>query len=82
MQLAIGISAAQGSVQLKVNEAVAVESSGPLDTLAQLGYRGFSAGIIFTDPAQPPIDVYVDELIAGTTPIPCDPVTTGGPVTR
>jgi hypothetical protein len=72
VQLAIGVSA-EGSVRLTVNGTVAIQSEGPLATLPGLGFRGLSAGLIFTDELQPAIDVYIDELVADTSSIPCDP---------
>ena len=72
VQLTIGISATQGTVQLKVNGTVAVQNETPMATLPGAGYKGLSAGIIYTDPLQPAIDIYVDELVADTAPIPCD----------
>jgi hypothetical protein len=55
-----------------------------METLPRMsgGYKGLSAGLIYTDELQPPIDVYIDELVAGTTPIACDPVTPSDPITR
>jgi hypothetical protein len=82
MQLAIGVSATQGSVQLKVNGVVAVESPVPLSTLPVMGFKGMSAGLIYTDPSQPSVEVFIDELVAGTAPIPCDPAIPSDPVTR
>jgi hypothetical protein len=73
MQLSIGIGgAAQGSVELRVNGTLAVQN-GSIATLPGLGYRGLSAGLLYTDPLQPAIEVYVDEVVADTAPIPCDP---------
>jgi hypothetical protein len=73
IQLEVGVSATQGSVLLRVDNRIAAMSTEPMVTLPSTGYRNASAGIVFSDPDQQPVQVFVDELIADdTAPIPCD----------
>ena len=71
LQLQLTISASQGSVRLTVNGQVAAASTGPLATLPASGYRGVSAGIVYSVPDQLPVQLFVDEVVADTAPIPC-----------
>ncbi len=72
LQLQLTISASQGSVRLTVNGQVAAASTGPLATLPASGYRGVSAGIVYSVPDQLPVQLFVDEVVADTAPIPCN----------
>jgi len=72
LQLEIAISATQGSVKLSVDGEIAAASTAPIATLLAAGYHGVSAGVVYTDSDQPAIELFVDELVADTSPIPCD----------
>jgi hypothetical protein len=70
-QFEIGIGAATtGTVRVLVDGQLAVERAG-LNTLPVGGYDAVLAGVIYSDPQQEPIQVVVDELVADTSPIPC-----------
>jgi hypothetical protein len=73
LQLELTIHATMGAVTLRVDGAIAAQSTQPLATLPASGYRGVSGGIVYTDPMQAtPLQVYVDEFVADTANIPCD----------
>jgi hypothetical protein len=72
LQLELVISPAQGSVRLRIDGQVAAMSPPTLATLPATGYRHVSAGVVYSDPKQEPIELFVDELVADTVQIPCD----------
>jgi hypothetical protein len=72
LQMQVSISPTGGAVRLSVNGKVAVESVGTLRTLPASGYWGITAGIVYMDPKQAPLELFVDEVVADLAPIPCD----------
>jgi hypothetical protein len=65
LQMEIGIGGA-GSAKLSVDGTVAAVSTGPIETLPPAGYRNISAGIVYSDADQQPIQLLLDEV--GATP--------------
>jgi hypothetical protein len=70
VQLAIGISDSDGSVRLTVDDQLAVEGR-TLNTAPSGGFDAALAGVIYSDAQQQPIRVWIDELVADNSPIPC-----------
>jgi hypothetical protein len=81
LQVQMTISASQGAVRLTVDGEVAAVIT-PIPTLPASGYRSVTAGIVYSDPDQPPIQLFVDEVVADTSPIPCNLVVRDGGVGR
>jgi hypothetical protein len=71
LQMEIGIGGA-GSAKLSVDGTVAAVSTETIETLPPTGYRNISAGIVYTKSDQQPIQLSLDEVVADTSPIPCD----------
>lgn len=60
-----------GSVRLSIDGKL-VASRANVDTLPAGGYTEIGAGLPWTNGGNPPAEVWVDELIVATEPIPCD----------
>jgi hypothetical protein len=43
-----------------------------IDTLPASGYGAMNAGITYTAGEQAAAEVFIDEVAAGTSPLPCD----------
>jgi hypothetical protein len=71
MRVSIVVAAAGGSLATYIDD-----TPGPalanIDTLPAGGYRDVHAGIFSGASAQLPQDLWTDELVVGTSPIPCD----------
>ena len=72
IQVEADVSATQGSARLSANGQLAAGSAGPLNTLPLAGYEGINAGLVYTSVDQPPLEVFIDELVTDVMPIPCD----------
>jgi hypothetical protein len=71
VELHVKIDAAAGIYEAYLDGVIAVRSP-ETDTLPDMGYTSLDVGIHYTDPGQGPIEVFVDDVIAGTTRIGCD----------
>ena len=72
LQLQVTVSEDSGAVRLSLNGELIAASATPLATLPASAYRGVSAGLVYADPSQGPVELFVDELVADVMPIPCD----------
>ena len=72
-QVSVDVSPAAGSVSVFVDGSPLVVMTS-LPTVPAGGYDSFVLGVNFSDPAQPPVQIFVDEAAVDTTAsIPCDP---------
>ena len=71
VQVHIVIDDRRGSVGLSIDGKL-VASRANVDTLPAGGYTEIGAGLPWTNGGNPPAEVWVDELIVATEPIPCD----------
>jgi hypothetical protein len=71
IQVHIAIDDKRGMVELRLDDELVAARSG-VDTLPAGGYSEVSAGLPWTNGGNPPAEVWVDELIVATEPIPCD----------
>ena len=60
-----------GAVELSLDGDVAVARTA-IDTRPGAGFSYLVAGIGYSDPAQPPIEIYLDELAVDDAPLACD----------
>jgi hypothetical protein len=71
IQLRVVISDTAGSVAASVDGVGRATLTG-IDTLPPNGYRNIHAGSYASGTTADPTDVWIDELVAGTSAIPCD----------
>lgn len=71
LQLEIHVDAAAGTVRMLVDGTEAT-TLGPTSTVPANGYSDVHAGIFVNLTQEAPVDLWVDELIADTAPVPCD----------
>jgi hypothetical protein len=71
IQVEILIAAAGGSITTWLDEVPGPAVTNA-DTQPANGYRNVHAGIFSASGYTPPLDVWTDELVLGTSPIPCD----------
>ncbi|HUS63852.1 MAG TPA: hypothetical protein VMZ28_04875 [Kofleriaceae bacterium] len=68
LEVAVGAS---GSAAVHVDGATRVFAQD-IDTLPAGGYESVTAGILWAPEGQGPAEIFVDELVADTGPVPCD----------
>lgn len=71
VELHIDVDAANGSVDLAVDGVQQFATSG-IDTLPGAGYSAMDFGIHYATPNQTAIRLWIDEVIADTSPIGCN----------
>lgn len=69
-ELHIAVSATAGTIEIYMDGERFASMSG-LRTLPASGYRYFVAGLDYTDPAQPPVEIFMDEVVYSRTRLPC-----------
>jgi hypothetical protein len=70
VQMLIDVGAT-GGFEIRVDGTVAVSGTG-VDTSLASGYGAMNAGITYTAGPQAAAEVFIDEVAAGTSPLPCD----------
>lgn len=70
-RLQVTIGEAESAV-LHLGDTPAVSSASGIDTLPAGGYTSIIAGIGFSLPAQPPMELYVDDVVVDTREVGCD----------
>ncbi|HKU39913.1 MAG TPA: hypothetical protein VJR89_17255 [Polyangiales bacterium] len=71
VELHIRIHASTGICEAYVDGMIATQSA-MTDTLPAMGYTSLEVGIHYTEPNQGPVEVYVDDVAAGTARVGCD----------
>ena len=72
VQLAVDLSDTSGRAEISV-DGVLVASLDDVRTAPAAGFSTFGTGALFTDPTQPEVEFFADEVAYGTSPLPCDP---------
>ncbi|HMJ14321.1 MAG TPA: hypothetical protein VK524_23055 [Polyangiaceae bacterium] len=72
LQIAVAVSADQGTVQMRIDAEVALEQGG-LNTRPAGGIHLLRAGVDWSSLQSAPFDVYMDNLVLATTPVACEP---------
>jgi hypothetical protein len=71
VELHVRIAASGGVFEAYLDGALAARSPA-MDTVPDRGYTTLDVGIHYTDPAQGPVEVYVDDVVADTTRVGCE----------
>lgn len=71
VELHIYIDDDTGSCEAYVDTVVAAQAS-PLNTVRANGYTALSVGVEYSNGAQPAVELYFDDVAAGTERIPCE----------
>jgi len=71
VELHVRIDPSAGIYEAYLDGMLAVRSP-PLNTVPADGFTAAEVGIHYADPAQGPVQVYVDDVAVGTSRIPCD----------
>ena len=71
VELHVTIDPAQGVLEAYLDGQLAARSPA-IDTQPDQGYTVLDAGIHYTDVAQGPVEVYVDDVVAGNLRVGCD----------
>jgi hypothetical protein len=72
VELHIKVHATDGMVEGFLNSMRVVYTPPKTATLPVTGYTTFDVGIHYTDPGQGPVELYVDDAVAGHTRIGCN----------
>lgn len=70
LELHVAISDTAGSIEVYENGTLGASTTG-IDTLPATGFTSFSIGIDYTDAAQPPLELWLDEVALSRTRLPC-----------
>jgi hypothetical protein len=71
VELHLGIDGSAGSISVDVDGSKVVGATG-IDTAVDNGYTNIDAGFHYATPSQTAATMFVDEVVADTTPIGCD----------
>jgi hypothetical protein len=71
VELHVLIHPSAGIYEAYLDGMLAVRSP-PVNTLPADGFTAAEVGVHYADPAQGPVEVYVDDVAVGTSRIPCD----------
>lgn len=69
---AVVAAAPLGVFELYFDGGLVLQQAG-VNSLPNTGYSSFDLGVHYTDPSQGPVEVYADDVAAGTTRIGCVP---------
>jgi hypothetical protein len=71
IELHVQIDASIGIFEAYLDGTLAVRSPGT-NTLPAMGYTTVDIGVHYTDPAQGPVEIYADDVVAGNTRVGCN----------
>jgi hypothetical protein len=71
VELHVFIDPSAGVYEAYLDGALAIRSP-PTNTLPADGFTAAEVGVHFAGPSQGPVEVYVDDVVVGTSRIPCD----------
>ena len=71
VELHLQISGSDGAIALEIDGSTIV-SAQSIDTRVGGGYSNIDVGFHYATPAQPASEMFVDEIVAATSPIGCD----------
>jgi len=71
VELHVRIDGTAGVYEAYLDQALAVRSPA-MNTRPATGFSAAEVGIHYADPNQGPVEVYTDDVVVGTTRIPCD----------
>jgi len=71
VEVHIHIDASAGICEVFVDGVVAAQSP-MVNTLPAMGYTTLDVGVLSAEPAQGPVEIFVDDVVTGITRVGCD----------